>query len=88
MDRTQNCLAVVGELLEERKDGPSRLTVETGRWLVKEKEKLRFCCQLDRYGETLTLFNIETWAWLARKGRGRVELRLAFPRNAHYSVRI
>jgi hypothetical protein len=38
MDRAQNCLAVVCELLEERKDRPSRLTVQTGRRLVKEKK--------------------------------------------------
>ena len=61
MDRAQNCLAVVCELLEERKDRPGRLTVQARRRLVKKKKQLRLCCKLDRYGETLALFDIETW---------------------------
>jgi hypothetical protein len=60
MDRAQNCLAVVCELLEERQNRPGRLTVETGRRLVKEKKQLRLCCKFDRYGEALALFDIET----------------------------
>jgi len=61
MDRAQNCLAVVCELLEERKDRPGRLTVQARRRLVKKKKQLRLCCKFDRYGETLALFDIETW---------------------------
>jgi hypothetical protein len=61
MDRAQDCLTVVCELLEEHKDRPGRLTVKAGRRLVKEKKQLRLCCKLDRYGEALALFDIETW---------------------------
>ena len=60
MDGAQNRLAVVCELLEQRKDRPGGLTIQARRRLIKEKKQLRLCCQLDSYGEALALLDVET----------------------------
>jgi hypothetical protein len=59
MNCAQNCLSVIGELLQERENRPRRLTVQSRCGLIKEEKKLRLCRKLDRDGKTLALFDIE-----------------------------
>ena len=59
---TQDSLAVIRELPEERTDTPRRLRVETGRGLVEEEEQLGLRNKLDTNREALTLLDVQTFS--------------------------
>jgi hypothetical protein len=53
---------MVRKLFEEIQNVPRGLRVQTRSRLVEEKQQLRLGDQFDSNGETLSLFDVETYA--------------------------
>ena len=70
VDRSEDGLAVVGELAEEEHDRPRRLRVETRGRLVEEDEEGGLGGELDADREALALLDVEAHADLADERLG------------------
>ncbi|TKW53776.1 hypothetical protein CTA1_1208 [Colletotrichum tanaceti] len=72
VDGAEHGLARVGELAQERADGPRALRVEPAGGLVEEQEQLGLGRQLDADGQELALLHVEALARHAHDGVGEV----------------
>ena len=61
VDGAEDGLAVVGKFTHERADGPGGLRVKTRSRFVEEEQQVRFGSDLNADGQTLALFNVETF---------------------------
>lgn len=80
MDGSEDGLPVIGKLAKEGDNGPGRLGVETGGWLVQEEKKSWLGGEFNSDGEELALLYVESWEVL-------VSLHCVFVESSCMNVR-
>jgi hypothetical protein len=62
VDGAKNSLAILLQLVQEIQNSPGGLRVQSRGGLVQEEKKSRLSSQFDTDSETLSLFDVETFA--------------------------